>query len=140
MHTERHFLPRRGADGWQVSNPPILSMAPLRASLALFDEASMPALRAKSEGLTGYLQFLLDELLGGRIEVITPRDPAQRGCQISFLVHDQPTELVAALDRAGIVCDFRPPNVVRVAPVPLYNTFHDVWRFVRALRELLSPR
>jgi kynureninase len=129
------FVPRPGADGWQVSNPPILSMAPLRASLALFDEAGMPALRAKSERLTGYLQFLLDQLPPGRIEVVTPRDPAQRGCLLSMLVKKQPHELLQALEQGGVVCDVREPNVIRVAPAPLYNSFHEVWRFAQILAQ-----
>jgi kynureninase len=127
------FVPKEGADGWQVSNPPILSMAPLRASLALFDAAGMPALRAKSERLTAYLLYLLDRLPAGRFEVVTPRDPGRRGSQISLLVHDRPRELVRALEGAGVVCDFREPNVVRVAPVPLYNTYQDVWAFTDVL-------
>jgi kynureninase len=133
MHEQRAFVPRPGADGWQVSNPPILAMAPLRASLALFDEAGMPSLRARSERLTGYLQYLLDRLAPGRIEVITPRDPQQRGCALSMLVQDQPQEVLARLQAAGVLADFRPPNVIRVAPVPLYNTFHEAWQFVQIL-------
>jgi kynureninase len=133
MHLQPEFIPQPGADGWQVSNPPILSMIPLRASLALFDEAGMPALRARSERLTGYFQYLLDRLPAGRVETITPRDPAERGCQLSFLVHDRPRELLATLGQEGIVCDFREPDVIRAAPVPLYNTFHEVWRFVEVL-------
>jgi kynureninase len=129
------FAPQPGADGWQVSNPPIFSMVPLRASLALFDKAGMPALRAKSERLTGYLLYLLDRLPPGRFEVVTPRDPAQRGCQVSLLVHDGPQELLRALEEAGVVCDFREPNVIRVAPVPLYNTFQEVWRFAQVLAQ-----
>ncbi len=133
MHLQPDFVPRRGADGWQLSNPPILAMAPLRASLDLFDAAGMDALRAKSERLTGYLQFLLDAHPVAGVEVITPRDPRQRGCQLSLLVHDRPQQRHRALLQAGVVCDFREPNVVRVAPVPLYNTFHEVWRFAQAL-------
>jgi kynureninase len=133
MHQQLEFVARPGADGWQVSNPPILAMAPLRASLALFDEATMPALRAKSELLTGYLEYLLDQIPAGRFEVITPRDPRQRGCALSILVRDRPRELLEALERQGVVCDFREPNVIRVAPVPLYNTFHEVWSFGRIL-------
>jgi kynureninase len=108
-------------------------MAPLRASLALFDATGMPALRAKSERLTAYLLYLLDRLPAGRFEVVTPRDPTQRGSQLSLLVHDRPRELVHALEQAGVVCDFREPNVVRVAPVPLYNTYQDVWTFADVL-------
>jgi kynureninase len=133
MHLEPRFTPRLGADGWQISNPPILAMAPLRASLELFDEATMPALRAKSERLTGYLEYLLDRLPPGRVELITPRDPVQRGCQLSLRVPHQPRELLRALEEGGVFCDFREPNVIRVAPAPLYNTFHEVWTFARVL-------
>jgi kynureninase len=129
----QQFVPKPGADGWQVSNPPIVALAPLRASLELFDEATMPALRAKSEKLTGYLLELLDHFPPGRLEVITPRGPNHRGCQVSLLVHDRPRELMATLETEGIVCDFREPNVIRVAPVPLYNTFNEVWTFANVL-------
>src|SRR5207248_7110650 len=125
MQTERVFVPQAGAEGWQVSNPPILALAPLRASLTLFDEAGMPALRAKSERLTGYLEFLLAGLPGARFDVVTPCEPARRGCQLSLLIHDRPREVLAGLQGEGVICDFREPNVLRVAPVPLFNTFHD---------------
>jgi len=140
MHLEPRFIPRAGADGWQISNPPILAMAPLRASLALFDEATMPRLRAKSERLTGYLLWLLDRAPADTWRIITPREPERRGCQLSILVNDRPRERFSALQKAGIVCDFREPNVIRVAPVPLYNTFHDVWRFSQALTSLPKSR
>lgn len=133
MHLEPRFVPRAGADGWQISNPPILAMVPLRASLELFDRAGISALRAKSEQLTGYLQFLLDRFPAGKLEVITPRDAAQRGCQLSIRLRDKARNVLRALESAGVVCDFRDPDVIRVAPVPLYNTFHEVWRFGRIL-------
>jgi kynureninase len=136
MQLEPEFVPRPGADGWQLSNPPILSLAPLRASLALFDEAGMAALRAKSERLTGYLLDLLDTLPPGRCEVITPREPARRGCQVSLRIGDVPRQAQKALESAGVVCDFREPDVIRAAAVPLYNTFAEVWSFVRILAEL----
>jgi len=138
MQLEAEFVPREGADGWQVSNPPILAMAPVRASLDIFDEVGMAALRAKSERLTGYLQYLHNQVRPGGIEVITPRDPTQRGCQLSLLIPDRPRELLAALHVEGIICDFREPNVIRVAPVPLYNSFHDVWRFTQTLARLAT--
>lgn len=138
MHLQPEFLPVAGADGWQLSNPPILAMAPLRASLALFDQAGMPALREKSEKLTGYLEFLLRRLPPGKFEIITPRDPAQRGCQLSILVHQRPKELFQTLQTQGVVCDFRPPNVIRVAPVPLYNRFEEVRRFGAILANCAS--
>jgi kynureninase len=130
MQLQPDFIPQPGADGWQVSNPPILAMAPLRASLALFDAAGMPALRAKANRLAGYLRYLLGRTPPGCFEVATPDE---RGCQTSLVVHDRPRALVQALEQAGIVCDFREPNVVRVAPVPLYNTYQDVWTFAAVL-------
>ncbi len=128
------FMPQPGAAGWQVSNPPILSLAPLRASLAMFDEAGMTALRIKSEKLTAYLLLLLDGHQG--FEVLTPRDPVQRGSQLSLRIKDQPRDFVKRLRENGVVCDFRAPDVIRVAPVPLYNTFHDVWRLADLLQSL----
>lgn len=134
MQLEPDFVPVQSADSWQVSNPPILSMAPLRASLAIFEEAGgIPALRAKSIQLTAYLQFLLDQETGTLFSVITPRGVNERGCQLSILVHDRPKERFAALEAAGVKCDFREPNVIRAAPTPLYNTFHETWRFARIL-------
>jgi kynureninase len=135
MQRQTDFVPRPGADGWQLSNPPILAMVPLRASLGLFDEAGMPPLRAKSERLTGYLLELLDQLPPGRLEVITPREPEQHGCQVSLRVRERVPELLQALEAAGVVCDFREPDVIRVAPVPLYNTFEEVWRFAQVLAQ-----
>ena len=135
MHLEPEFVPVQSADAWQVSNPPILSMAPLRASLAIFDEAGgMEALRAKSIKLTGYLQFLLEAAGHSMVTVITPREPAARGCQLSIVVHEHPKELFGKLEAAGVKCDFREPNVIRAAPTPLYNTFHEMWRFAEILQ------
>ena len=138
LHLEPEFIPVPSADGWQLSNPPIFSMAPLRASLAIFDEAGgMEALRAKSIKLTGYLQFLLESNHGNkRFTVITPGEMDARGCQLSILVHEHPKELFRKLQVAGgVKCDFREPNVIRVAPTPLYNTFREVWRFAKIVAE-----
>ncbi|HWM25858.1 MAG TPA: kynureninase [Chthoniobacterales bacterium] len=138
LHLEPEFIPVQSADGWQISNPPIFSMAPLRASLAIFEEAGgMETLRAKSTKLTGYLQLLLEAsaTAGERYTVITPRDPKERGCQLSILAHEHPRELFKKLEAAGVKCDFREPNVIRVAPTPLYNTFHEAWGFARILAE-----
>ena len=135
MHLQPEFVPRQGADGWQVSNPPIMALAPVKASIDMFDEVGMDALREKSLDLTGYLQFLLDEFASEGVEVITPRDQDERGAQLSMLVHDRPKELLSALQAAGVVCDLREPNVIRVAPVPMYNSFTDVWRFARTLAD-----
>jgi kynureninase len=128
------FVPRPGADGWQVSNPPILAMAPLLASLAIFDEAGMEMLRARSVRMTSYLLALVDRLPPGHVEAITPRRPDERGCQVSLRCSGA-KDLLAVLQRGGVVCDFREPDVVRVAPVPLYNTFHEIWRFARILEQ-----
>jgi len=138
MQLEPEFIPVPSADGWQVSNPPILAMAPLRASLAIFDEVGgMEPLREKSIRLTSYLQFLLGSDLDGQLKkgltVITPRKENERGCQLSILVHEHGKEVFGKLEAAGITCDFREPNVIRVAPTPLYNTFHEVWRFAKIL-------
>jgi kynureninase len=134
MHLEPEFIPVPTADGWQVSNPPILAMAPLRASLAVFDDAGgMAPLRDKSVRLTGYLEFLLQQLGSKRFTVITPSDQAWRGCLLSILVHEHPKKSFDKLEAAGVKCDFREPNVIRAAPTPLYNTFHEVWRFAGIL-------
>ena len=134
LHLEPDFIPVPSADGWQISNPPIFSMAPLRASLAIFDEAGgMDALRGKSIRLTSYLQFLLNQNASKRFTVITPKSPHERGCQLSILAHEDPKKLHNELIAADVKCDFREPNVIRVAPTPLYNTFHEVWRFAQLL-------
>ncbi len=136
MHLEPEFIPRPGADGWQISNPPILAMAPLRASLEIFDRYGMSALRAKSRVLTGYLEFLLREFSPRWCEVITPTGSGERGCQLSLLIHDRPRERFKSLESIGVVADFREPNIIRVAPTPLYNRFLDVWRFAKGLSSL----
>ncbi|HYE03828.1 MAG TPA: kynureninase [Phycisphaerales bacterium] len=134
------FVPRAGADGWQLSNPPILAMAPLRASLEIFDRIGMAALREKSVRLTGYLEWLLTRPgTGGRgVGLLTPSDPARRGCQLSVRVPGGARAVLRELGARGIVCDMREPDVIRAAPVPLYTTFHDAWVFARALREVVG--
>jgi kynureninase len=136
MQMEPEFQAKAGADGWQVSNPPVLAAAPLRASLTFYDEVGLPALRERSRKLTGYLEYLLDRLPKGRAEIITPRDPEQRGCQLSVRVRERAKELLKALTAEGVVADFREPDVIRVAPAPLYNTFHEVWSLVQAFARL----
>lgn len=132
------FHPVDSADAWQLSNPPILSLAPVKASLEIFDRATMPAIREKSVRLTGYLEYLLDRRLGGRITSITPRDPAQRGAQLSLAVHGAGRDLERRLHSEGVVVDFREPNVIRAAPTALYNTFGDVRRFVEILAAIVG--
>jgi len=126
------FDPAVGADGWQLSNPPIMALAPVRASIAIFDEVGMPALRAKTLKLTPYLAGLIDAV--GGVEIVTPREPAAHGAQLSLRLPNARARL-ERLEAAGIVADFREPDFIRVAPVPMYNSFHDAWRFVRALSE-----
>src|SRR5436309_4104903 len=134
LHLEPEFIPVPSADGWQISNPPIFSMAPLRASLAIFDEAGgMEPLRAKSIKLTGYLEFLLEQIGSKKFSTMTPADPSARGAQLSIQAHEHPKQVHDELIAAGVKCDFREPNVIRVAPTPLYNTFHEVWKFAQIL-------
>jgi kynureninase len=135
---EPEFKPLMGAEGWQISNPPILQMAALRASLEIFDEAGMAALREKSLKLTGYLESLIDCIGDERISIITPSDPNQRGCQISIRVRGGERSLHEQLTSRGVFADWREPDVIRVAPVPLYNSFTDVYRFSEILKECLG--
>jgi len=134
MQLEPEFIPVAAADAWQVSNPPIFSMAPLLASLEIFDKAGgVKALREKSVSLTGYLEFLLNQFGSKRFSVITPAETNKRGCQLSILAHENPKDLFKELGAAGVKCDFREPNVIRVAPTPLYNTFQEAWSFAQIL-------
>lgn len=126
------FDPELGADGWRMSNPPILALAPVRAAIAIFDEVGMTGLRAKTLKLTPYLAGLIDAV--GGVEIVTPREPAGHGAQLSLRLPNARARL-DRLEAAGIVADFREPDIIRVAPVPMYNTFHDAWRFARALSE-----
>lgn len=127
-----------GAEGWQLSNPPILQLAALRASLELFDEATMPLLRQKGDLLTGYLEFLLGTLPNDFMTVMTPPLP-HRGNQLSLRARDNPRELLAKLKGEGVVCDFREPDIVRAAPAPLYNSFEDIYNFVHLLKKHACP-
>jgi kynureninase len=128
------FVARAGADGWQLSNPPILSMAPLRVSLEIFDRVGMEAIRRRSERLTGYLLEQIEAIGSEAFEVITPREVGARGAQLSLATKRKARELHGALLDAGVFADFREPNVIRVAPAPLYNTFEECWRVVDVLR------
>ena len=125
-----NFKPAAGADGWQVSNPAVLSMAALKASLEIFDEAGIEALRKKSVALTGYMESLLDQHRSPKFKVITPREPAHRGAMLSIAIKQNALETVRKLGEDGVICDFREPNILRVTPVPLYNSFADVQKFV----------
>jgi kynureninase len=128
------FVPTPGADGWQLSNPPILGLAPLLASLELFDKAGgVAALRTKSEKLTGFLEALIHARVADTLQIITPAEPARRGCQLSLRVtggRERGRELFDYLTSIGTVGDWREPDVIRISPAPLYNKFMDVYRFV----------
>lgn len=128
-----------GAEGWQLSNPPILSLAAVKASLEVFAEAEMDRLVEKSRSLTGYLAFLLNSLDSDAFTMMTPDDPAQRGCQISITVKGGGgKKIFTGLESAGIVCDWREPDCIRLAPVPLYNNYQDIHDFVRIFAEQLG--
>lgn len=135
------FKPSPGADGWQLSNANILPLAVQRASLEMFSEAGMDALRQKSIRLTAYLEYLIREEVSSqenRLQIITPSDPQQRGCQLSLFVEKNGRELFDKISSAGVVADWREPNVIRVAPTPLYNSFTDVYRFAGLLKEAIQ--
>ena len=129
------FQPIAGAEGWQLSNPAILPLAALRASMAIFDEAGMANLCAKSEKLTGYLEFLIEQIGGDAVESITPKQPEARGAQLSLRLARDGKAVFDRLSARGVVCDWREPDVIRIAPVPLYNSFTDVYRFVEIMKE-----
>ena len=134
---EKGFHPMKGAAGWQLSNAQILAMAPHLVSLNMFDEVGMDALREKSLKLTGYMEFLLRKMneKEQRFRILTPTDPAQRGCQLSIAAGEDGKRLFEHLTANGVIADWREPEVIRVAPVPLYNSFEDVWQFANLLRQ-----
>ena len=126
-----------GAEGWQLSNPPILSMAAIKASLDLFEEVGMDVLREKSEKLTAYFEFLINQIETDRIRIITPKNPKERGCQLSIQVKNADKSLHQKLMDHHIITDWREPDVIRCAPVPMYNSFEDVYQMVSILKELV---
>jgi kynureninase len=136
MRHEFEVLP--GAEGWQLSNPPILSMAAIKASLDMFNEVGMEKLTKKSKKLTGYFEFLLKQLGEDTIRIITPENPDERGCQLSIQVLNADKSLHEKLTEAGVISDWREPDVIRCAPVPLYNSFEDVYKMVEKLKDILS--
>ncbi|HEY1657223.1 MAG TPA: kynureninase [Candidatus Sulfotelmatobacter sp.] len=131
------FRAMAGAEGWQLSNPPIVSLASLRASMDIFHRVGMQSLRVKSVVLTNYLEFLLNERSSSAFSIITPYEPARRGAQISIRVPRGRT-VCDQLTAEGVICDWREPDILRVAPIPLYNSFHDVFRFVQHLRKAVD--
>lgn len=137
MRHEFDVLP--GAEGWQLSNPPILSMAAIKASLDMFNDVGLDKLLKKSKALTGYFEFLLKNLGEATIKIITPENPDERGCQLSIQVLNADKSLHDKLTEAGIISDWREPDVIRCAPVPLYNSFEDVYVMVEHLKTILNP-
>ena len=138
---EKQFQPMKGADGWQLSNVNVIATAAHLASLEIYDHVGMEALRAKSLKLTAYMEFLINELNRehkGIFEIITPKSPEDRGCQLSVFCHKNGKKLFEALTEAGVIVDWREPNVIRVAPVPLYNTFEDVYQFGYTLQKIVQ--
>lgn len=139
---DKGFRPIPTAEGWQLSTPSLLLYASLKAALDVFEEAGWVRLLAKQKQLTGYLWFMLGDVersvLHRSFEMITPREEAARGCQVSLLIPDKGRPVFNALSKAGIMVDWREPGVIRLAPVPLYNQFEEVWRFANILRQILK--
>ena len=140
---EKGFDPIETAEGWQMSNAPVLSMAAHKAAVSIFNEVGMDALCEKRDKLTAYLEFIIDEISAKqpdnyKLEIITPRDKKNRGCQLSIVAHGRGKSLFNTLLKEGVISDWREPNVIRVAPVPLYNSFEDAWRFGQILENALS--
>ncbi len=137
FNMRHNFDPIPTAEGWQLSNPPILSLAAIKASLDIFDKVGMTVLREKSVKLTNYLEKLLLQINTDRIRIITPPDENERGCQLSIQVIDADKKLFDQITDKGVIADWREPDVIRVAPVPLYNSFEDVYRFAQILKDVL---
>lgn len=139
---EEEFSPIPTAEAWQLSNAPVLAMAAHKASLDIFDEVGMEKLCQKRDVLTGFLEFVIDDISNRydsvRFEIITPRDQSQRGAQLSILAHGQGKDLFDYISEEGVVADWREPNVIRIAPAPLYNNFEDVYRFGQILESYLT--
>ncbi|MBW3469359.1 kynureninase [Arthrospiribacter ruber] len=137
---EKGFVPMYGADGWQLANSNVLALAAHQASLDIFEKAGINDLRKKSELLTGYLEFLIRQISGesGVLEIITPENPKERGCQLSLLIHKGGKDVFDEFYKHAVVGDWRHPNVIRLAPTPLYNSFLDVYRFARILEQSLN--
>ena len=134
---EETFDPIQGADGWQISNLPVLSLAPYLASVHMFDEIGMDALIEKRDKITSYLEFILHEIdkeVSSSFEIITPSNPSERGCQLSVFLHGEGRSLFDYLMKNGVITDWREPNVIRLAPVPLYCSFEDMYNFGQILK------
>ena len=127
---EKGFIPKDTAESWQMSNAQVFNMVAHNASLDIYEKTTIEALREKSEKLTGYMEYLLRDITELPFVIITPSHPQRRGCQISMLFTERGREVFERLTEMGVVADWREPNVIRIAPVPLYNTFEDVYRFL----------
>ncbi|MFT5858229.1 MAG: kynureninase [Flavobacteriaceae bacterium] len=137
------FKPMSGAEGWQLSNAPVLGMAAHLASLDIFNEAGMEKIGAKRDSITAFLEAVIDDVSERnsertKLEIITPRDPEKRGAQLSILAHGQGKGLFDALTKCGVIADWREPNVIRIAPAPLYNSYEDCFRFGKYLEESIQ--
>ena len=136
------FKPMSGAQGWQLSNAPVFSMACCKASMDIFDEVGMEKLEQKSLILTNFMEFILNDISerydNCNFEIITPKETIARGCQLSVLMHGQGKEMFDFLTAEGVIADWREPNVIRMAPVPLYNTFEDVYQLGQIIEKSLK--
>ena len=132
------FVPIQSAEGWQMSNETVLSMAALSASLDIFEQAGMDQIISKSRLITGYLEFLISGLGNDNIDIITPKQAEERGAQLSIRVIHSDRSLFEKISNKGVIADWREPDVIRIAPAPLYNSFQDVYRFVEILNEVLK--
>ncbi len=135
------FIPIPTAEAWQLSNAPVFAMTPLLASLELFEKAGMERLRQKSIGLTAYLEFVVAEVkksTGADLKILTPKDPEKRGAQLSIIVPGVGRKVFDAISKEGVIADWREPDVIRMAPVPMYNNYEDVYRFGKILEQSLK--
>jgi kynureninase len=137
---QKGFKPMKGVDGWQVSNVPVFQNAALLASLEIFQEAGIKSLRKKSIALTSYMEYILKEIdpLENTLKIITPVNPEERGCQLSIFTKQNGKKIFQQLNKAGVITDWREPNVIRIAPVPLYNTFEEVYRVGEIISDLVK--
>ena len=133
---KKGFIPAEGAGSWQMSNAPVFNMVAHNASLDLFEKATLPTLREKSVNMTAYMDYLLRQITNLNFEIITPSDPQKRGCQLSLLFSERGKEVFAILEENGVIADWREPNVIRIAPVPMYNTYEDCYRFYEILSHI----
>jgi kynureninase len=139
---EKEFVPIPTAEGWQLSNAPVLSMAAHKAALDIFEEAGFENLRRKAEALSDYLLFIIEEINNSlpepAMDVITPRSATERGCQLSLVMKRKGKAVFESLNKQGVIADWREPDVIRIAPVPLYNSFEDIFRFGEIVKTVLS--